>query len=119
MCRNIMRTGGNYIQIRQVILRLPSRFVKTMNRNYLKENIESAMNYLANHGYGTMQDKVFYKNPHLSVELLKRILVEPKEYFKSLKFVGAGFSRQPGRYEACMKVYRQLYDSDKSTCNPQ
>ena len=114
MCRNIMLTGGNYIQTRQVILRFPSQFVKTMNRCCLKESIESAMNYLANHGYGKLQDKVFYKNPHLSEEQLKRILVEPQEYIKSLKFVGAGFSRQKGKYEACMKVYRQLYDSDNS-----
>ena len=93
---------------------MPSWFVKTVNSNCLKENIESAMNYLANNGFGTLQDIVFYKNPHLSEEQLKRILVEPQEYIKSLKFVGAGFSRHKGRYEACMKVYRKLYDSDDS-----
>ena len=83
---------------------MPSRFVKTVYRNCLKENIESAMNYLANNGYGTLQDKVFYKNPHLSKEQLKRILVEPHDYMKTLKFVVAGFSRNKGKYEACMKV---------------
>ena len=88
---------------------MPSPSVKTMNRCCLKENIESAVNYLANHGYGTLQDKVFYKNPHLSEEQLKRILVEPQEYIKSLKFVVAGFSRTKGKYEAFMK---QLDDSD-------
>ena len=56
MHRNVMLTGGKYIQIQQVILCMPSRFVKTMNRNCLKENIESAINYLANNGYGTLQD---------------------------------------------------------------
>ena len=91
---------------------MPSRFVQTVNRNCLTENIESAMNYLANYGYGTLLDKV--KNPHLSKEQLKRILVEPQDNMKSLKFVGAGFSRNKGKYEACMKVYRQLYDSDDS-----
>ena len=74
---------------------MPSRFVKTMNRNCLKENIESAMNYL-------------------SKEQLKRILVEPQDYITSLRFVGAGFSRNKGKYETCMKVYRQLYESDES-----
>ena len=72
------------------------------------------MNYIANHGYGTLQDQVFYKNPHLSKKQLKRILVEPQDYMKSLKFVGAGFSRNKGRYETCMKVYRQLYESHES-----
>ena len=114
MYRNVMLTGGKYIQIQQVILCMPSRFVKTMNRNCLKENIESAINYLANNGYGTLQDKVFYKNPHLSKQLLKRILVEPQEFIYSLEFVGAGFYRRKGRYEACMKVYRQVYESDES-----
>ena len=104
MCRNVMLTGGNCIRIRQVIIRMPSRFVKTVNRNCLKENIESAMNYLANHGYGTLLDKVFYENPHLGKEQLKRILVEPKDYMKTLKFVVAGFSINKGKYEACMKV---------------
>ena len=77
------------------------------------------MNYLANHGYGTLQEKMFYKNPHLNKERLKRVLVEPKKYLKSLTFVGAGFSRHPGKYEACMKVYRQLYESNNSTCDPR
>ena len=62
------------------------------------------MNYLANHGYGTLLDKVFYENPHLSKEQLKRILVEPKDYMKTLKFVVAGFRRNKCKYEACMKV---------------
>ena len=104
MNRNFMFTGGKCIRIQQVVLHMPSRFVKTVNRKCLQENIESAMNYLANHGYGTLLDKVFYENPHLSKEQLKRNLVEPQDYMKSLKFVGAGFSRNKGKNETCMKV---------------
>ena len=78
-----MLTGGNYIQIRQVMLRFATQYRQSIGTHSLKENVESAMNYLSNHGYGTLQDKVFYKNPHLSKEQLKTILVEPKEYWKS------------------------------------
>ena len=104
-----MLTGGNYIQIRQVMLRFATQYRQSIGTHSLKENVESAMNYLSNHGYGTLQDKVFYENPHLSKEQLKTILVEPKEYLKSLKFVSVGFSKRKGKHEACTKVHTQLY----------
>ena len=66
---------------------MPSWFVKTVSRNCLKEKIESAMNYLANHGYGTLLHKAFYENPHLGKEQLKRTLVEPHDYMKTLNLL--------------------------------